>query len=192
VPPAVRRLLPVSLHRGLRVSATGRLKSVGTRGIAPLRLPEPKSGGSAVLREPRARQNGAGPETCTLLPGLQDPRIAIYAWPADGIRTPDVRLIFYRTQAAQLRKGAGKMAGTTGLAPARISAVTGRHLGYFGLVPVKLRHFHKAGTPGRNSTCISDVRSVALFILSYEGIQNGAGGWCCPSDLFSVNEALSC
>ena len=124
--------------------------------------------------------------------GLQDPRIAIYAWPADGIRTPDVRLIFCRTQAAQLRKGAGKMAGTTGLAPARISAVTGRHLGYFGLVPIKLRHFHKAGTPGRNSTCISDVRSVALCILSYEGIQNGAGGWCCPSCLFSVNEALSC
>lgn len=51
--PAV---LPVSLHRGLRVSATGRLKSVGTRGIAPPRLPEPKSGGSAILREPRARQ----------------------------------------------------------------------------------------------------------------------------------------
>jgi hypothetical protein len=84
------------------------------------------------------------------------------------------------------------MAGTTGLAPARISAVTGRHLGYFGLVPVKIQTFSKAGTPGRNSTCISDVRSVALCCLSYEGDQNGAGGWCCPSDLFSVNEALFC
>ena len=167
------------------------------------------------------------------------------------------------------------MAGTTGLAPARISAVTGRHLGCFGLVPINLRvstiepqgleflrplrawlegnghflvvqrgfgedhvvgellgalellvadlarhlaeragkpsrnlrgvlelqirregtvrsrddgqarrhrftnediHFHKAGALGRNSTCISDVRSVALCILSYEGFQNGAGG----------------
>ena len=79
--------------------------------------------------------------------GLQDPRIAIYAWPADGIRTPDARLMFCRTQAAQLRKGAGKMAGTTGLAPARISAVTGRHLGYFGLVPVKIQTFSKSWHP---------------------------------------------
>ena len=85
-------------------------------------------------------ENGADPEICTLLPGLQDPRIAIYAWPAK------------------------KLAGTTELASAGISSVTGRHRDYFGLAPV-------TGTLGRGLTSISDVRSVALCVLSYEGVE---------------------